>query len=86
MSTHRETGAEGTLKLRYLFKESASGHTDSTDEARLEASADGKSVVLVTYSDSNNQFSPSSPARETHTLISVPELETLIRQHGKRIK
>jgi len=86
MSTHNQHGPRGAMDLRYRFKESSSGHTDSTWSAKLRASADGRAIVLEVFEDHNNMYQPKAGGREQHYEIDPKVLEDFIVAQGKRVK
>jgi len=86
MANRENHGAKGSMYLKRNYEESSSGHTEDYDDLKLDASADGASVILTETTGSKNFIRHNDGSySESNYEISVTDLARLIKANGRRI-
>jgi len=79
-------GAEGEIRLRRNWRESSTGACEAFDDLDLASSEDGTSVILFkSQGERDPTAKDGANVRESRIQITVPELVSLIEQHGREI-
>lgn len=86
MGKREEHGAKGEMNLKHLWTETSSGHVETVNDVDLQASADGKNLVLIESIGSTNMYKiGEGGVKVTKTTISVEELVAFVKENGQKI-
>ena len=85
MAYDESHGAKGKIELKHEWEETSSGHREFYEDAYLEAADDGNSVVLHEVKGEKNFIKMAKDESARRTSITVKELITLIKKHGKSV-
>lgn len=86
MGKREEHGAKGNMHLKHLWTETSSGHVETVDDVDLEASTDGKNLILIESKGTTNMYKiGEGRVKVTKTIISIEELVAFVKENGQTI-